>query len=684
MKFADPFFLTAFILVLIPVLIHLLQFKRYKTVYFSQVGFLKTLLNESKKKNRLKQRLILLCRVLAVAFLVMAFARPYIPFGQQTIGTGQSGIGIYIDNSFSMNGLSENGTLLGEAKQKAVDLANSFPPGTRFFLLTNEGPDRQRLQLNKEQLIAAIAKVKSSPKSLRIEQVTALIGRTMDDNAPGSVKNIYLMSDFQKHNCDFRKIEAAPSTHFFLLPFQHVQTNNLRMDTCWLETPGRLQSQTEIMHVRMTNQGTRAYHNIPVKLFLNDSLKAIQSVNLKAGETQETELRFQNLKEGIHYGKLETDDYPIVFDNSFYFSYKVETEVKALAIYSSNDPALGWLEKLFQNDEQVGLSSMSWNQLQISQFSIYQCIYLLNPASISDGLANALIKFVANGGSLVIFPGNSIEPSGYNQFFGRLSASTYGAMSQSERKIEQLNLHHHLFNDVFTRDYDRANLPDIHQSYRMQPPVQNSGTTILTTNDGRTALSEIPYQAGNLYQFSFPLTAEASNLYRHALFVPLIYNMALHSYFPQTIQYTLQTKPVAINLKVEKQVSEPGKLFLKKHGSELQIQLADQDTPSEQIKIKPNDLVREAGFYDLVYKDETIRSLAFNYDRSEAETDYLKMDELKQEAASAGHMTVYESKQANWLSPNNTARNLIGLWKYMILLSLLFLIAELLIIRFWK
>jgi hypothetical protein len=79
MKFLYPTFLIALLVLALPIIIHFFNFKRYKTVYFSNVGFLKHIQQETRKKSQLKHLLILLSRILALAALVLAFSRPYIP-----------------------------------------------------------------------------------------------------------------------------------------------------------------------------------------------------------------------------------------------------------------------------------------------------------------------------------------------------------------------------------------------------------------------------------------------------------------------------------------------------------------------------------------------------------------------------------------------------------------------------
>src|ERR1700753_1071290 len=117
MHFLYPAFLFALATLAIPVLIHLFNFRRYQKVYFSNVQFLKEIQEQQSSRRNLKERLILAARLLALTFLVRAFTRPYI-FNQHNTNAGaQRVISVFLDNSYSMETLNREGSLLDEAKR---------------------------------------------------------------------------------------------------------------------------------------------------------------------------------------------------------------------------------------------------------------------------------------------------------------------------------------------------------------------------------------------------------------------------------------------------------------------------------------------------------------------------------------------------------------------------------------
>src|ERR1041384_1898593 len=111
MKFANPYFLFALLALAIPILIHLFNFRKFRRVYFTNVRFLKEVRQDTKARNKLKHLLILACRLLAVLFLVLAFAQPYLPRENGAVRTGEKVVSVYIDNSFSMDAVGTGGTL---------------------------------------------------------------------------------------------------------------------------------------------------------------------------------------------------------------------------------------------------------------------------------------------------------------------------------------------------------------------------------------------------------------------------------------------------------------------------------------------------------------------------------------------------------------------------------------------
>ena len=105
------------------------------------------------------------------------------------------------------------------------------------------------------------------------------------------------------------------------------------------------------MFVHIKNLSEQAYQNIPIRLTINDSLRAIANISISGKQESTAELNYTNNKEGIQLCKVELDDYPIIYDNSFFLSYKVRGRLKALGIFNPANNSSGYLKALFADDQ---------------------------------------------------------------------------------------------------------------------------------------------------------------------------------------------------------------------------------------------------------------------------------------------------------------------------------------------
>ena len=125
MQFTQPLFLIGYAAILIPILIHLFNFRKYKTYYFSNVKMLQDIAQKTKRESQLKHLIVLLLRILGIAALVTAFAQPFIPNKKFNTQKGNV-VSIYVDNSFSMEGNTSDGTLFSDAITNAKEIINNF------------------------------------------------------------------------------------------------------------------------------------------------------------------------------------------------------------------------------------------------------------------------------------------------------------------------------------------------------------------------------------------------------------------------------------------------------------------------------------------------------------------------------------------------------------------------------
>lgn len=685
MKFIYPEFLVALLLIGIPILIHFLHFKRYKTVYFSQVTFLKAVKEESRKKNNLKQLLILLCRILTVAALVFVFSQPYFPTNKEAKNLAKKLVAIYVDNSFSMKQEGDQGILLEQAKSRAMEIAQSYGPATRFLLIDNQQQPESRQILSQSQLISKLGSIHESPVQLPLSKIHQSLYNRLQQEGAKAEKNIYLISDFQSYATDLNTFIKDTSIYTYLIPLTGQSTNNLLIDSCWFETPGHKKNREEILSVRIQNQSNQSYQNVPVRLKINDTIKAINNLSIEPEATKEIQLTYKNNQAGIHRGIVELDDYPIVYDNHYYFSYTVQSKNRVFAIAQPNDLTNSKLEALFKTDENIDFETIAVNKIQVSQFKNYQCIYLLNLENLSSGLIGSLKQFVEQGGSLAVFPGINSQLSSYNQLFAGLNAGRLVAADSTHLRMETVNYNHSLFDKVFLHEKQDLELPQVSYSFRTNTNSRSLETSLVEFNNRQSAVSEFQAGSGRLYQFNFPLDEEKTNFTRQAIFVPLIYNIALNSFAPQDIQYEIKNDLV-LNLSFNEAQRPTNTQTLLLDNGKQQFRIPVINQLNNQLRIDPGQAIQQAGFYDLYSNEHQLRTLAFNFSREESRSSTQNAQQLNQVLSSLNNptITIIEGSDSDFVQQLLIANEGTQLWKNFLFLALFFLAMEVLISRFWE
>ena len=132
MQFKHPEILYFLFLLVIPILVHLFQFRRFKKEFFTNVKLLKEIQIQTRKSKSIKKWLLLATRLLLLAALIIAFAQPF--FTANDAVNKENELVILLDNSFSMQAKGAKGELL---KRSVQELLESFPENQTFSLLTN-------------------------------------------------------------------------------------------------------------------------------------------------------------------------------------------------------------------------------------------------------------------------------------------------------------------------------------------------------------------------------------------------------------------------------------------------------------------------------------------------------------------------------------------------------------------
>lgn len=637
MQFKHPELLYALCLLLIPIIVHLFQLRRFQKVNFTNVAFLKEVTQQTRKSSQLKKWLTLLTRLALLACIIIAFAQPFTA-NTNTFNKPQETV-IYLDNSFSMQAQGEQGELLKRAVQDIIDnvdaeqnisvLTNteSFK-NTTIKSITNE---LLQLQYNANQLPYDIALLKA--KQLFSKQ-------------PNSVKHVIYVSDFQQQKQGFNTIsDSTTQVHYVQLEPENI--SNVAIDTAYISatTPSQLE-----LTVGLSNHGS-PIENVPVSLFNKDNLIAKTAVSITDEATTTFTLpRHQNIQ-----GKLSIDDTNLQFDNSLFFNINTPKNINVLAVNETDD---AFLKKLY-NPNEFNYTSTALSALNYNVIASQHLIILNELPTIPEALSNTLKTFMSNGGYVVVIPAKNSNLNSYNHF-----VNTFKAATDTEKRITTINFDHPLYaNKVFEKRVDNFQYPKVNYGYTLG---NTSSANILSFADNSPFLS----QQGNAFIFASPLHTKATNFKQSPLIVPTFYNMAKQGLQLPNLYYTVgksNTYDVAVNLQ------QDGVLALE---NKVENIIPQQHYFNNKVAITTDELPEQAGIFNVKNKTETLQQVSYNFNRDESVLRYLDLEALNSDSASNTIAKVFTTLKSE--------TNINALWKWFVIFALVFLIIEMLILKYFK
>lgn len=688
MQFVNPVFLFGLFAIAVPVIIHLFNFRRFRKVYFTNVRFLQQLKQETQKRSKLRHLIILALRILAVAALVFAFSQPYIPYklGQAPIAARNT-VSVFVDNSFSMEAVGDNGTLLDEARLKAREIVSAYKASDNFQLLTNDFEGRHQRLLTKDEFLTLLEEVKPSPASRKLPEI---LSRQSDllSTSPSSHRTAFILSDFQESAYAYPFSAKDTAMQVFLVPSKAGSTGNVYIDSVWFDLPMQQVGQTAVLNTRIWNKSGSDLEKIPVKLEINGSQRAVASVDLKAGASTELKLPFTNNKAGIQQGVVQVTDYPVVYDDQFYFSYEVTRALKVLCINGKDQNK--YISSLFSQDSSIVLTNLPEKSLDYSKFPSYNLIILNELPSMASGLSQELKRFVEEGGSVAVLPSSNPDLTSYNSFLSSLNCPVYQSLDTTDNTVDHLNLESPIFRDVFEKTGSKSGgldenteMPKVFRYFPMLSATRTQVQSLMRFLNGKDLLCFTNSGEGKVFQFSVPLDPAFTNFPRQAIFVPTFYNIALISRPPLRLYYeTAKNDAIRVNY------TSPGaeKVFrIKSLDGDFEL-IPEHHQAGVASNIFVNGQITKAGNYVLLSEQDTIAGLSFNYNRDESDPTCLTPDQIKEninksrltniDILNTGHKPVNEI-----LTEMNNGRQL---WKYFIWFALLCLLAEVLLLRKWK
>ncbi len=648
MHFKHPEILYALLLLVIPIIIHLFQLRRFKKVPFTNIKFLKEVELQTRKSSMLKKLLVLLTRLLLFTALIIAFAQPYLSNIKDSKPTDTY---IYLDNSFSMQAKGADGELLKRVVQDIITGTSSMES---IHLFTNNEVYKD---LSGKDIKNTLLSIDYHPIKMDINTILLKIKSAIHDK--NTLSNIILISDFQKININ-NKIDIDSSHNYYITKLLATNKNNISIDSVYITS-----QNNESIHIKTI---IKNYHsgegNLSISLFNENILAGKSTISFSENLIAEADFTIPNTNS--FYGKLQIDDGYLKLDNELFFTINKAKKINVTAIGENNN----FLSKIYTNDE-FNFISTSINKFDYNTLEEQHLIILNELQNIPTALINVLKDFVDKGGSLVMIPPKDLDINTYTTVLRTLKLGNLLNSTETELAISTINFSHPLLKGVFEKKVKNFQYPTVKSYY--DGNFKNA-SSILKFENSKSFISQIPVNIGSVYWFSASIDTENSNFKSSPLIVPIFYNFGLYSSKPSQLYYTIgKTNTIKVNAQLNKD-------------DVLHLTTAEKDfIPQQQIATKKVTVITESnpiksGFINVQHKQETIKILAYNYNRIESDLSHITIKEHFKEASNITHINSVNNTFTMVSEKHQTT----NLWQLFLVLALLFLVTEIFLLKFLK
>ncbi|RED91764.1 BatA domain-containing protein [Marinoscillum furvescens] len=641
MYFLNPSAFWGLFVLLIPILVHLFSLRRVKKVYFSNTLFLRTVEQQQKAKSNIKKFLILLSRLLALSFIVLAFAQPTLLASKEAKQTSKA---LYLDNSFSMQQKSAVGESLMGLALTAINNSFLSPQKQESSIFNNEGIVRgsRRMDIN-----YASSNLKNGLSKLRTHE---------------GFNSVNVYSDFQVSALgELASLALDTSINYKFIKLEVRNNPNLYVDSVYLANPIGVFKENELI-VSVGNGGLEDVKERLIKILKDGQQLASYTQDLAAGGVMNLSVNISSNEDVFGSYEVVLDDGAVVFDNSFYFEILPLGKNRVVELGSTKT---SYFQRVFANEQLFDYQWYGLDNVSSEALNKSDLIILNGLSSIPDWLINQLENL---NKKVLLIPGETSNLEGYQRLLGvrleRLNNEVKNSLSTETLKLPY-------FEGVFNADNDRVSMPSVNVRYK----INGFYETLLETNANEAFF----VKSGNkpYYFFASDLVDSVTNFHKHSLFVPVMYRLSQRN-SSTDLYYRFSTSLIKVRAD-----SVSSNDLVELHGR--QVYIPSYRFVGEDLILELPETLTDPGTYKVVVGTDTISSIALNHPKAESLLEAYTADELRAGLADRGNVEVESIDSSKILSQVQSEGNdRTALWKYALVLALIFVILETLLLRFAK
>jgi len=699
MTFLNPLLLLGLAAAAIPLIIHLFNFRKPRKVDFSTLAFLKELQKSTMRRVRIKQWVLLLLRTLAIASLVLAFARPTLTGSGILGGRAPSSVAIVLDNSLSMSLRDERGGFLDQAKAFAAGIVEQMAPDDEITLLPTDGQADTRPATfhNAQNALDAIQDIMPRAGATTTSQTIANAGALLAKSDHLN-REIYVISDLQGRTLSDSVVAQIPvGIRVAILPvgsrnFANVGVTDVRIASRIIEI-----GQPVRVEATLVNYGESTLDGYVASVYLEGKRVAQSTADLEPGLPATVSFAATPESRGWLAGVVQIEDDAFEYDNVRYFTLNVPERRRVLVV-KGVDQRTDYLElalspNLVQNRVAFETVTIPENALPAAGLGAYDAVILVGLRTISSGEVAEISRYIEAGGGMMIFPGAEARAEDYNALFAELQGGSFTGFSgnlgpgHSIAKFDRVDYEHPLFEGVFEQADARKNKsvesPDIYFSMDYTPGSEREQTLIRQSN-GHPFLEELRHGLGATFLLSVAPDPRWSDLPVRGLFIPLLYRSMYYLSAGETAGGENLVVGKAGTLRLS---GVPETTLLRLVSPSGDSFMPEQRHLYGAVLVKIDDTFDSPGAYEVRAGEKLERRVAFNLDNRESDLHRLTGEAAAKrlgDALSASIRVLDVDDVAQLAERLSTERTGVELWNVFLMLALVFLLAEMMVARQWR
>jgi hypothetical protein len=678
MNFVYPNILYFLLLLIIPIIIHLFNFRRYKKLYFSSLQFIKKVEKETNATKNLRHYIILACRMLAFAALIFAFAQPYIPTSEQS-KSYENLVPIYLDNSFSMSAKGSNGDLLNQAKTTVQQIVDAYPKGQRYLLVTNALDGTEHRIITKTELEDKLEYVDLSPISRSITNPLESVKEYLNSVTYEGNLHYYVISDFQNRNFNVTESAIDTNANYSFLQLAPQIKRNLYIDSIWFEQPFQRVNNNNTLNIRIQNTGEEKLTNVELNLNVGGA-KRQTLTDLEANNSTIVAMNYTDKTTGIKEGVVEIMDENLFFDNRFFFTYNVEESINVLIINDEKSTSFPGL--VYATDDFYKVSQTLVAQLKSSTLNEADLIVLNGLKNISSGIQTQLNQLAANGIHVLIIPSADFDIKSYNNLLSSFQLPLYRTAADQAIRIGKISSELSFFTGMFDGKVENIRMPPL-KKYIPSSTYTNANYNLLIQYENGMPLLVEQAKGKNVYALYSPVNPDFNNFGKSALFSSLVLRIGEKSQGQLPLSLTIGSSD-EYRMQISGQ-SESALILKQKEYEFIPEMSKNLGFTSISVRNAGDNQSINDGIYTVLNAGETKGKLALNYNRFESDMQYASGNEITSyfnalnvtRLNTEGISNLSDIQQLTLKKPNE-------FWRILLILALTFFLLEMLIIIFWK